>query len=184
MTHVQNRYSDPSWHFSRAHQALGLGQNAVAARDASEYLTAAGWADRNAPYAAFIGAIAYQRLQQQADAETLLAAASKAVPARSWEATVVRYLQGQLTDETFLDRASDNGERTEARTYIGLRALIAGRMDEATKHFEWVKERGDRNYMEYQLALAELRRLKKNPVTEKSSEPRSLVPTPMRVSRR
>ena len=36
----------------------------------------------------------------------------------------------------------------------------AGRIDEARTHFEWVKEKGDRNYTEYELAMAELKRLK------------------------
>ena len=159
MRQVQFRYADPYWYASRAEYALGLGQNEVAARDAREYLNAAGWADEAAPYAAFIGAIAHWRLQQTAEAEALLADAARAVPPKSWVATVVQYLQGGLTEDAFLDRARDDGQRTEAHTYAGLRVLIAGNKEAARKHFLWVKERGDRNYSEYALAFAELKRL-------------------------
>jgi len=163
MRHVQNRHFDPSWYFARAWHALGAGRNDVAARDASAFLSAAGWLGTYAPYAAFVGAIAHQRLNQEAEAAALLAAAEKAVPQKSWQATVARYLQGQLSAEALLDRADDEAERTEARTYAGLRALLAGRTDDARRHFEWVKERGDRNYTEYCMALAELKRLNKKP---------------------
>jgi tetratricopeptide (TPR) repeat protein len=165
MRHAQNRYPDPSWYSARARHALGAGRNDVAARDSHAYLTAAGWLGTGTPYAAFVGAIAHQRLQQEAEAAALLSAAEKAVPQNSWQATIARYLQGQLGGEAFLDRADDEEERTEARTYMGLRALLAGRTDEARQHFEWVRERGDRNYSEYRMAVAELKRLHKQPLS-------------------
>jgi hypothetical protein len=123
-----------------------------------------------------------------AEADALLAEVGQAVAPKSWEATIAQYLQGKLTDDAFLDRAKDNGARTEARTYIGFRTLIAGRIDEARQHFEWVKERGDRNYTEYWLALAALKRLKAKPVTDKggaavsSSARASSHPKPTTVS--
>ncbi|MGB2694653.1 MAG: tetratricopeptide repeat protein, partial [Dehalococcoidia bacterium] len=158
MHQVQGRYADPSWYYSRAQFALGLGRNELAARDIKQYLTLAGWGNESAPYAAFIGAIAHWRLSQPAEADALLATASRATSPKSWAATVVQYLQGQLKDEGFLDRARDNGQRTEAHAYIGVRLLLAGRNDEAREHFLWVKTRGDRNYTEYGLAVAELER--------------------------
>lgn len=159
MRQVQGRHSDPSWYYTRAQFALGLGRNELAVRDINQYLTLAGWADESAPYAAFIGAIAHWRLSQPAEADALLASASRATSPKSWTATVVQYLQGHLNDEAFLDRARDNGQRTEAHAYIGVRLLLAGRKDEARKHLVWVKTQGDRNYTEYGLALAELERL-------------------------
>jgi hypothetical protein len=131
----------------------------VAARDTAEYLQRAGWAYQAAPYAAFIGAIAHCRLNQPAEADALLAGAARAAAPKSWTATVVRYLQAGLTDAAFLDAARDNGQRTEARTYIGIRLLLAGRTDDAKTHFLWVKTRGERTYTEYDLAIAELERL-------------------------
>jgi tetratricopeptide (TPR) repeat protein len=168
MRQVQGRYSDPSWYYSRAQFAFGLGRNELAIRDIDQYLTLAGWADESAVYAAFIGAIAHSRLSQLAEAEALLALASRAASPKSWTAIVVQYLQGHLNDEAFLDRARDNGQRTEAHAYIGLRLLLADRKDQARQHFLWVKTQGDRHYTEYRLALAELERLDADQGTERT----------------
>ena len=146
MRQAQGLYSDPSRYSSRAQFALGLGQDEAAARDVREYLKRAGWADDSAPYAAFIGAIAHWRLKQPEDADALLAEAARAARPQSWVATVVQYLQKRLEDDALLDRAKDSGQRTEAHAYIGIRAAIAGRINDARTHFLWVKERGDRNY--------------------------------------
>ena len=159
MRRVQDLYWDPSWYFGRAQFALGIGSNDAAAADVQEYLRVAGWGDTSAPYAAFIGVIAHWRLEQPSQADALLSGAARVVRPQSWAATVVQYLQGALTDAALLDRADDNGQRTEAHAYIGVKHLLAGRREEARKHFSWVKERGDRNYTEYGLAIAELKRL-------------------------
>ena len=159
MRRVQDLYWDPSWYYSRARFALGIGRNDAAAADAEAYVRIAGWGDAATPYAAFIGAIAYWRLDQRSNADALLSAAARVVPPKSWAGSVVQYLQGSLSDATLLDRAEDNGQRTEAHAYIGVKLLLLGRHEEARKHFTWVKERGDRNYTEYELAVAELKRL-------------------------
>lgn len=56
-------------------------------------------------------------------------------------------------------RADDDGQRTEAHAYVGIRAALAGRRDEAIVHLQWVKERGNRDYVEHRLAVRELSRL-------------------------
>lgn len=42
---------------------------------------------------------------------------------------------------------------------MGLRMVEAGNRQAAREHLTWVKERGERNYTEYDLAIAELKRL-------------------------
>jgi len=37
--------------------------------------------------------------------------------------------------------------------------LLKGKPDEARTHFEWVKEYGNKRFLEYPLAIVELRRL-------------------------
>jgi len=90
-------------------------------------------------------------------------ATAAVVDPKSWTANVLAFLQEKLDSAQFLARADENGERTEAHTYIGFRDLEAGRTKEALEHFQWVKERGSRNYVEYPLALGELKRLKASP---------------------
>jgi hypothetical protein len=61
-----------------------------------------------------------------------------------------------------MDAARDDGERTEAHTYVGLSDLHAGRVAEAKAHFTWVKDRGTRTYAEYELAKQTLARLERD----------------------
>jgi tetratricopeptide (TPR) repeat protein len=159
LAHVTRLDSRPGWHRTLAQFALQRGRNDVAAREVRTYLEKAGAADESGQYAAFIGAIAHWRLGQPQEADALLARAAEAAPAHSWVATVTTYLQGGVGDGEFLGRAKDNGQRTEAHTYVGVKAALAGRLDEARAQFAWVKEHGDRNYTEYPLAVAELKRL-------------------------
>jgi len=60
-----------------------------------------------------------------------------------------------------LRRAADNNDRmTEARAYIGMNLLLEGKQQEAVEHFRWVQASGRKTYLQYRLALAELKRLK------------------------
>jgi len=159
-TQIRRIDSDESWLRTRACAALPLGRPDIAARDALEYIRERGWGDEGAPYSAFLAAIAYRRLGRSADADTTLTQAAAVVDPKSWTANVLAFLQEKLDPAQFLARADETGERTEAHTYIGFRDLEAGRTKEALEHFQWVKDRGSRNYVEYPLALGELRRLK------------------------
>ena len=100
-----------------------------------------------------------RRLGQVKDADAALAEAASAVDAKSWTARVLAFLQGRLDAKAFADAAKDNGQRTEVHTYTGYADLQAGRVAAAREHFEWVKDHGSRNYVEYPLAVAELARL-------------------------
>ena len=46
-------------------------------------------------------------------------------------------------------------EKTEAYAYIGLQLSITGRHTEAIPYLQWVKENGNRKFVEYPLALSE-----------------------------
>jgi lipoprotein NlpI len=60
-----------------------------------------------------------------------------------------------------LHRVADNNDRmTEARAYIGMYLLLDGKRQEAVEHFRWVQASGRKTYLQYRLALAELKRLK------------------------
>jgi tetratricopeptide (TPR) repeat protein len=159
-TQVRRIDSDESWIQIRAYAALPLGRPDMAARDALDYIRERGWGDDSAPYCAFLAAISYRRLGRSADADATLTQAAAVVDPKSWTANVLAFLQGKLDSAQFLARADETGERTEAHTYIGFRDLEAGRTKEALEHFQWVKDGGSRNYVEYPLALGELRRLK------------------------
>ena len=85
------------------------------------------------------------------------------IDARSWQATIVEYLGGRLSADTFLKKASPEELLTEAHAYIGIKAHIDGDQATALQHLQWVKEKGRRDYTEYGLALAELDRIEHEP---------------------
>jgi lipoprotein NlpI len=130
------------------------------ARDAEAYLAETEWSEGSAPYAAFVASLARLRLKQVDESQALLARASSVVGAKAWTAQITQFLQGALSSATLLDRAKGRGEETEAHTYISIRAAIENKRDEAQLHLKWVQEKGARTFIEYQLALAELRRLR------------------------
>src|SRR4029077_165681 len=74
----------------------------------------------------------------------------------SWPVPVIRYLRGELDETGLLKLADDDDKRTEARCYLGLDLAIKGQKDEAHKHFRWVQENGNTDYLEYILAEAEI----------------------------
>lgn len=141
----------------RASEALTMDRADVTVRDVGRYVAQHG--DENGVYAAFLGAIAFRRMDQPQKADALLASVASAVDPKSWTGRVMAFMQGTLDAKSLMDAAHDNGERTEAHTYIGFGDVQAGRIDEAKAHFQWVRDHGSRNYTEYPLAVGELRRL-------------------------
>jgi tetratricopeptide (TPR) repeat protein len=151
--------SDPQWRRSRAYDAFGIGVYETAIREAARYVDAQGPGDSSAPYMAMLSSVSASRLGRMADAEATLTAAAAALIADSWPDRLVRFLRGQLDAASLIARADNDDERTEAHTYVGIMAAIEGRLDEARKHLGWVRDRGTRHFVEYEMALAELKRL-------------------------
>jgi tetratricopeptide (TPR) repeat protein len=161
MMQATRRQADPDLYRSRAYAALGLGVNEIAAADARQYLNIAGWSSETAVYTAFVGAIAHLRLGQRDEANALLTTAREASTSQPWTLLVADFLDGRIAQADFLSKAKSDGEKTEARTYIGLKAEIDGRKEEAITHFDWVVANGARNYYEYGMARSALKRLKR-----------------------
>jgi lipoprotein NlpI len=68
-------------------------------------------------------------------------------------------LRKEISKEALLSSATDNDKMTEVRTYMGLALAVTGERQEALKHLQWVKENGNKSFVEFPAALAELRRL-------------------------
>ena len=161
---------NPGFHRGYAQTALGYGRDRPPSRACENLLDEVGLAEQSGQYTAFIGVIANLRLGRTEDARALLAETAAAVRPSTWQETVVRFLANTLDADAFLAKASGIGEQTEAHAYIGLTLGAAGKRDEALTHFQWVASKGSRNYTEYGLAKAELRRLMRS---SPSSQPRS-----------
>jgi tetratricopeptide (TPR) repeat protein len=154
---------DPSWYYARLQATQRLGLDTFAVIDAANYVRQAGWQDSASPYAMYIAALASMRDKNADQVRKILDEIAANVDARSWQATIVEYLGGRLSAETFLKKASPEELLTEAHAYIGIKSHIDGDRATALQHLQWVKEKGRRDYTEYGLALGELDRIEREP---------------------
>ena len=159
MERLQALEARPDWYDTRAYKAFDAALYAVAAGDAHKYIEKAGRGAKSSPYMAFLGALCHLRLEQAAESEKLLEEVRPEIPADSWPMKVMDFMQGRTAADRFLSLAKDVDERTEAHAYVGLKELIAGRRDQAFDHLRWVKENGSKNFVEYGMAVSELKRL-------------------------
>lgn len=77
-------------------------------------------------------------------------------------------LQHEITAPELLAQAGDGDKKTEAQAYIGVDLSLAGKRDEALVYLQWVKDNGNKNFVEYSLALSEIDRIK---ATKESNRP-------------
>jgi len=157
--HAQRVDLSALWFRNRAFAAFGVGRNDVARADARRYLDQVGWDKEGAPYVGFLSAIASWRLGRPDAATVVLDEAAREVPQKTWTGSVLQFLRGQIDAKTILSRAKDDGQRTEAHAYVGFRASLNGRVEDALVHLRWVAAHGARNYAEYDMARREIFRL-------------------------
>ncbi|MGQ0815322.1 MAG: tetratricopeptide repeat protein [Gemmatimonadota bacterium] len=149
-------------YFTRGWTKLYLGDGAGAAEDAQAFLRMAGWQHESAPYAAFAAFLGYSEDGASAKAKKILALALGKTPSGSWPRRVVRFLNVAESDleteaNALLAAAMNDDQRTEAHAYIGMRKLDSSSFcSEAREHFEWVRDQGNKRFVEHHLALAQL----------------------------
>jgi tetratricopeptide (TPR) repeat protein len=129
-----------------------------AAADARAYLEAKGWKEERALYVVLFGHFGYRYGHQDGDGKKLLDEAKTKCDTSLWPYPVVRYLLGELSSQALLNLAVDVDKKTEAQAYIGLDLALAGKREEAVPHFVWVKDNGNKGFVEYALAAAEFNR--------------------------
>jgi tetratricopeptide (TPR) repeat protein len=109
-------------------------------------------------YARFARFLGFAQSGQSADARAEL----KAIPlddrASPWAHAVFRFLSGTSDAEALLKLADGKDQQTEARAYVGLVLLGDDRRAEARPHLEWVVEHGNRDFSEYRVVVALLKR--------------------------
>lgn len=146
-------------YFRRSYINLRIGRGNYAAADALSYLSLNGWRENQSPYMALVAYAGCKRERRGADADRVLADALAKCDSSAWPYPILRSLKGELSSEQLLAGAKDNGQLTEAHAFLGLDLAAAGKRDEAVAHLRWVRENGNKSFLEYPLALAELARL-------------------------
>jgi tetratricopeptide (TPR) repeat protein len=156
---TSRKQNDSLFYMDRSHQYLRASQGAHAAAAAFIYLIQQGWRDSHSPYMALSAHFGHRQARRDADAARILKEAIAKTDASEWPHPVLRYLQRDISAAQLLALATDNNKQTEAYAYIGLDLSLSGNRDAAITHLRWVRDKGNKNFYEYPLALAELARL-------------------------
>ena len=141
-----------AWNYLYAGQ-----QGAAAATDARSFLRVAGWRDRSSPFMALVAHLGDR--QSGAEARGILDEAKARLNTAVWPYPIVAYMRGELTADRLMEMAATNDQKTEAHTYVGMDLLLKSRVQDAREHFVWVRDYGNKRFIEYALALAELGRM-------------------------
>lgn len=104
----------------------------------------------------FIGYFSNRHLKREAAARELLVEAATRLPNSSWPYPIVRYLRREIDLQQLFAEAKTSGWATEARTWAGIDLHLSGQDEEAMSCFRWVRDHGDHDYREYELALRHL----------------------------
>jgi len=144
--------------FNRSLASMFL-RRAETAADARAYVKLKGWKDNRAQYMAIFGAFGDRWAQREIEARQLLDEAAANCNTSAWPYPVIRYLRRDLSVDDLLAAATDPDKKTEARAYLGLDLVLAGKQDEAVTHLHWVKDNGKKSFSEYAFAVNELGRL-------------------------
>jgi lipoprotein NlpI len=143
---------------------LYLGRGELAGDDAKSFLSLGDWSRERAPYIVIVGTLGYVKAGRIDEANKLLSLAQKRLNQNAWPYPIVGYLRKDISKEGLLSLATDNDKMTEVRAYVGLALSFAGETQEALKHLRWVKDNGNKSFVEYPAALTELRRLEQSEV--------------------
>ncbi len=152
---------------TRSYLYLRLGRGILAATDAINYIKRQGWGDDHSAFMALAANFGFrqQRRDNPYAAKVLEDAATK-LDATEWPYPVVQYLRRAITAEKLLEQATNNDKLTEAHAYVGLDLALEGRDEAALTHLKWVRENGNRNFVEYRLALEEIARIEARAVKQ------------------
>jgi lipoprotein NlpI len=128
--------------------------------------------DPNADYTRLWVWLMQTRRHQPADADRALSDALAGVwraGPEDWVTKDALFLLGRLSEADFLaaanspDKEKDRGQYCEAWFYSGMKRLLAGDKASATQYFHRCLDTGEANFVEYDMARQELRRLEQTP---------------------
>ncbi|HSS19199.1 MAG TPA: tetratricopeptide repeat protein [Pyrinomonadaceae bacterium] len=156
---VQVNPREAYFYRSLAYLHLTNGLADAAAGDAYSYLTTKGWRDEHSQYLALVWYFALRKGQHAAFATKILQDAVAKLDSSDWPYPVVQFLNHTLTETEMLAQANNDDKLTEAHAYAGLELSLNGDSKAALEHLRWVKDKGNRSFVEYGLAMAELDRL-------------------------
>lgn len=143
--------------FSRGSTSMASGKFDQAAFYLNKWINETRQRDRDLSYATGYAYIADRHLRKDDDAKQLLDRGLRDVSFRVWPFECLQYLHGDLGAEKLIQiAAGDNDKLTEAEYFIGAKLVLDGKSAEARKYLNWVKENGNKDFLEYKFAAWEL----------------------------
>ncbi|HEY0430472.1 MAG TPA: hypothetical protein VGC61_01605, partial [Pyrinomonadaceae bacterium] len=131
----------------------------LAANNAYNYLRTMGWRDSYSQYMALVWYFGLRQEKRDDFATQKMREAIAKVDATEWPYPVLQFVNNSIPLPAMLAQATDNDKLTEAHAYAGLIFSLQGETAVALDHLRWVETNGNKNFVEYPLALAEIGRL-------------------------
>ncbi len=138
---------------------LNRAEGDLAANDAYSFLQVKGWQDEHSQYMILVWYFGLRQGKHDEFATRMLQDSIAKVDSTAWPYPVLQFLNQKLTLTELMAQANDNDKLTEAHAYAGLLLSLDGEPEVALEHLRWVKENGNKEFVEYPLALAEIARL-------------------------
>lgn len=136
-----------------------LGRSEAVIKDASKGLELADWRGTNSQFLIIFLALSQRQLGLDDDAKTTLNFSIKRSDTKLWPYPVIRYLSNEINANALLETSNDNDKLTESHAYIALNLILNKKPNEAREHFQWIKENGNKKFIEYTIALNELQKI-------------------------
>lgn len=143
----------------RAQARLRINDGDGAYLDAATFLKSNGTKDDLGQYAVIVGYLGLRKAGKKPAATEFLKTWGKNSASATWMFKIFAFLDGRLTADEFIKFADNNDNLTEAHAYVGEVLLLNSQIEAARLHFEWVRDNGNRDFTEYKLSMAELKRM-------------------------
>lgn len=151
----------PDAYFERSLDYFYLGRGEAAATDAMKFLELTDWHSERAGYMVVTAALGYRIAGRPEEAQRVLQLSAKRSDTAGWPYRIISYLNGEMSGDALLSMAANNNDRlTEAHAYVAMDLMLRDQRQAATQHFEWVREHGNKAFVEYTLAGIALEKIK------------------------
>jgi lipoprotein NlpI len=144
-----------------------LRRGAAAGASAAHFLNTFGWTKADgqldwSAYAVLYGYTGYRQAGNASAAKQLIDAGAVKCNTTRWPYPLLACLHGEMdTSALFSLAGNDQWKATDARTFVGIQQLYDGDERKAMADFAWVVENGRKDFLDFALAMSELRRLTK-----------------------
>jgi len=148
-------------YYTRSWARLYLGNGVGAAQDAEMYLKLNGVKGDYSAYAAIAGYLGNMKIGKVESAKNFMNwHERRGLETNEWSKQVIQFLYGKIKADDLIKLAGSGIDKlTEAHAYVGEVYLFESKPKEAARHLGWVRENGNRDFVEYHLAIAELKRI-------------------------